>query len=52
MNDGRPGAQVINMIGDATGLTIPAVFATTRDRTQPCEHPGATVTVDGGLRRR
>jgi Zn-dependent M28 family amino/carboxypeptidase len=43
-NDGRPG-ELVNMIGDATGLTIPAVWATTAAGLDLASTPGATVTV-------
>jgi len=35
----------INMIGDATGLTIPVVFATIEAGTDLANTPGATITV-------
>lgn len=43
-NDGRPG-ELVNMIGDATGLTIPVVWATTAVGLDLASTPGATVTV-------
>ena len=43
MNDGRAG--LINMIGDATGLTIPVVFANTATGLNLAGTLGATVTV-------
>jgi len=42
-NDGRPG--LVGMIGDATGLTIPAVFASSAAGQDLASTPGATVTV-------
>lgn len=42
-NDGRAG--LVGMIGDATGLTIPAVFASTEVGQDLYATPGATVTV-------
>ena len=36
---------LINMIGDATGLTIPAVFTTYAAGFDLAQTPGATVTV-------
>ena len=46
MNEGQPGRTgLLNMIGDATGLTIPAVFATYEAGGDLYGTPGATVTV-------
>jgi Zn-dependent M28 family amino/carboxypeptidase len=46
MNEGQPGrTALINMIGDATGLTIPAVFTTFAAGADLASTPGATVTV-------
>ncbi|MFP5417119.1 MAG: M28 family peptidase [Actinomycetes bacterium] len=46
MNEGQPGRTgLLNMIGDATGLTIPAVFATYDAGVDLAQTPGATVTV-------
>ena len=46
MNEGQPGRTgLINMIGDATGLTIPAVFTTFEAGQNLASTPGATVTV-------
>lgn len=46
MNEGQPGRTgLLNMIGDATGLTIPAVFATYEAGANLASTPGATVTV-------
>ena len=46
MNEGQPGRTgLINMIGDATGLRIPAVFATFEAGQNLASTPGATVTV-------
>ena len=46
MNEGQPGrTALINMIGDATGLTIPAVFVTSAAGFDLAATPGATVTV-------
>lgn len=46
MNEGQPGRTgLINMIGDATGLTIPAVFVTSAAGENLAATPGATVTV-------
>jgi Zn-dependent M28 family amino/carboxypeptidase len=46
MNEGQPGRTgLIGMIGDATGLTIPAVFATSEAGANLLSTPGATVTV-------
>jgi Zn-dependent M28 family amino/carboxypeptidase len=46
MNEGQPGRTgLINMIGDATGLTIPAVFTTFEAGADLASTPGATVTV-------
>lgn len=46
MNEGQPGRTgLLNMIGDATGLTIPAVFATFEAGADLASTPGATVTV-------
>ncbi|WP_082561959.1 M20/M25/M40 family metallo-hydrolase [Microbacterium sp. Root61] len=42
-NDGRPG--LVGMIGDATGLTIPAVFAASAVGEDLASTPGAVVTV-------
>jgi Zn-dependent M28 family amino/carboxypeptidase len=42
-NDGRPG--LVGMIGDATGLTIPAVFASSETGQDLFSTPGASVTV-------
>lgn len=42
-NDGRPG--LVGMIGDATGLTIPAVFASSAVGQDLASTPGAIVTV-------
>lgn len=42
-NDGRAG--LVSMIGDATGLTIPVVFASTPTGQDLYSTPGATVTV-------
>lgn len=46
MNEGQPGRTgLLNMIGDATGLSIPAVFATFAAGQDLASTPGATVTV-------
>ena len=46
MNEGQPGRDgLISMIGDATGLTIPAVFATAATGENLYATPGATVMV-------
>ena len=46
MNEGQPGRTgLINMIGDATGLTIPAVFATFAAGVDLAPTPGAQVRV-------
>jgi len=46
MNEGQPDrTALINMIGDATGLTIPTVFATSAAGEDLAAVPGATVTV-------
>ena len=46
MNEGQPGRTgLLNMIGDATGLTIPTVFATYAAGADLASTPGATVTV-------
>lgn len=46
MNEGQPGRTgLLNMIGDATGLTIPAVFATFEAGADLASTPGAIVTV-------
>jgi len=46
MNEGQPGRTgLINMIGDATGLTIPAVFTTYDAGFDLAQTPGASVTV-------
>ncbi|WP_439591043.1 M28 family peptidase [Microbacterium sp.] len=42
-NDGRAG--LVGMIGDATGLTIPAVFASSAVGEDLAANPGAVVTV-------
>ena len=46
MNEGQPGRTgLVGMIGDATGLVIPAVFATSAAGENLASTPGATVTV-------
>ena len=46
MNEGQPGrTALISMIGDATGLRIPAVFTTFAAGADLAATPGATVTV-------
>jgi Zn-dependent M28 family amino/carboxypeptidase len=46
MNEGQPGRTgLLNMIGDATGLHIPAVFTTFEAGQNLSTTPGATVTV-------
>jgi Zn-dependent M28 family amino/carboxypeptidase len=46
MNEGQPGRTgLLGMIGDATGLTIPAVFTTYDAGFDLAQTPGATVTV-------
>ena len=46
MNEGQPGRTgLLGMTGDATGLTIPAVFATFEAGLDLSQTPGATVTV-------
>ena len=46
MNEGQPGRTgLLNMIGDATGLRIPAVFTTFEAGQNLASTPGATVTV-------
>ena len=46
MNEGQPGRiGLINMIGDATGLTIPAVFTTFDAGANLAQTPGAQVRV-------
>jgi Zn-dependent M28 family amino/carboxypeptidase len=46
MNEGQAGRTgLLNMIGDATGLTIPAVFTTYDAGANLASTPGATVTV-------
>ena len=43
MNEGQPGRTgLLNMIGDATGLTIPAVFTTFEAGSNLATTPGAT----------
>jgi len=47
MNEGQEGRTgLLNMIGDATGLTIPAVFATYEAGSDLASTPGAEVTVE------
>ena len=47
MNEGQPGRTgLVNMIGDATGLTIPAVFTTFTAGANLAATPGATVRVE------
>ena len=46
MNEGQPGRTgLVGMIGDATGLMIPAVFVTSAAGEDLASTPGATVTV-------
>ncbi len=46
MNEGQPGRTgLLNMIGNATGLTIPAVFTTYAAGVDLASTPGANVTV-------
>ena len=46
MNEGQPGRTgLINMIGDATGLTIPAVFVTSAVGENLATTPGALMSV-------
>ena len=46
MNEGQAGRTgLLNMVGDATGLTIPAVFTTYEAGENLASTPGATVTV-------
>jgi Zn-dependent M28 family amino/carboxypeptidase len=46
MNEGQPGRTgLTNMIGDATGLSIPAIFVTFAAGLDLSQTPGATVTV-------
>ena len=46
MNEGQPGRTgLLNMTGDATGLTIPVVFTTFAAGSDLASTPGATVTV-------
>ena len=47
MNEGQPGRrnELINMIGDATGLTIPVLYATFDTGADLASTPGATVRV-------
>ena len=46
MNEGQPGRTgLTNMIGDATGLTIPAIFTTFAAGNDLAQTPGANVTV-------
>jgi Zn-dependent M28 family amino/carboxypeptidase len=46
MNEGQPGRTgLVGMIGSATGLTIPAVFATYAAGANLASTPGASVTV-------
>jgi Zn-dependent M28 family amino/carboxypeptidase len=46
MNEGQPGRTgLVGMIGDATGLNIPAVFTTFEAGSDLASTPGATVTV-------
>jgi aminopeptidase Y len=47
MNEGQPGRrnELINMIGDATGLTIPVVYATFDTGADLASTPGAQVRV-------
>ena len=46
MNEGQPGRTgLVGMIGDATGLTIPAVFVTFDAGADLASTPGATVEV-------
>ncbi|WP_169542322.1 M28 family metallopeptidase [Solirubrobacter soli] len=46
MNEGQPGRTgLVSMIGDATGLHIPAVFTTFDAGVNLAEVPGSTVTV-------
>ena len=52
MNDGQPGRTgLAGMIGDATGLTIPAVFVTSAVGEDLASTPGAHGHGDGRLRR-
>ena len=53
MNEGQPGRTgLVGMIGDATGLTIPAVFATFDAGANLAATPGATVTGGGRVHGR
>jgi len=46
MNEGQPGRTgLVGMIGDATGLEIPAVFATSATGAELLRVPNSTVTV-------
>ena len=46
MNEGQPGRTgLVGMIGEATGLTIPAVFATSATGANLLSVPNSTVTV-------
>ena len=46
MNEGQPGRTgLVNMIGDATGLTVPAVFTTFAAGSDLAATPGAQVRV-------
>ena len=50
MNEGQPGRTgLINMIGDATGLTIPAVFTTFAAGADLASDAGSHRDGDGGL---
>ncbi|WP_084469746.1 M28 family metallopeptidase [Jiangella gansuensis] len=47
MNEGQPGRTgLVGMIGDATGLAVPAVFATFDAGAELASTPGATVRVE------
>ncbi|WP_239001017.1 M20/M25/M40 family metallo-hydrolase [Jiangella asiatica] len=47
MNEGQPGRTgLVGMIGDATGLAVPAVFATFDAGADLASTPGATVRVE------
>ena len=53
MNEGQPGRTgLVNMIGDATGLTIPAVFATFEAGARSRRHSRRHGACEGRVHRR
>ena len=53
MNEGQPGRTgLLNMIGDATGLTIPAVFTTFAAGSDLASTPGSAGARQGRVHRR